>query len=162
LVVALALAAVATTSGCSWIFVQPLREERGRGDYIDCTTNRAAPVLDTIFTLTNIASAIYVASENNVTNKGTAVTLGLSVAALWALSAGYGYSHTSECEEAMEGSGRSYYPPPRVRPRPQYYPPPPPPTAAPPPPEVVVPPAGTPGAPPSPPAAPQRQDNDEP
>jgi hypothetical protein len=158
LVAALGLAALSMTSGCSWIFVQPLREDRGRGEYIDCTTNRAAPVLDTIFTLTNIASVIYVAGQNNVTNKPSAVTLGLSVAALWALSAGYGYSHTSECEDAQERGGGSHYPPPHVRPRPQYYPQPPPQVYVPPP--AGAPPADSP--PPAPGAAPQQQDNDEP
>ena len=115
-------------------------------------------MLDTIFTATNIASAIYVAGKSNVANKEQAVTLGLSIALLWGLSASYGYRHTAECEEAHQGlrparwspSPRSYHPPP---PRPA----PPATTAAPPPGQPV--PASE--APPVPPAI-QRQDDDDP
>ncbi len=88
-------------SGCSWIFVQPLPPSYERRGRTDCTTNRAAPVIDTILTLTNVGSAVYVASQDNVTNKGTSVTLGLLVGALWFSSAIYGYSKTSECEDAL-------------------------------------------------------------
>jgi len=73
-----------------------------RSDSVNCTTNRAAPVIDTIFTLTNVVSAVYVAGQDNVTNKNTAVGLGLAVAGLWLSSAIYGYSKTSECEAAMD------------------------------------------------------------
>jgi hypothetical protein len=94
--------ACGSSSGCSWIFVQPLPAHYERSDSVNCTTNRAAPILDTIFTLTNVVSAVYVAGQDNVTNKGTAVGLGLAVAGLWLSSAIYGYSKTSECEAAME------------------------------------------------------------
>jgi hypothetical protein len=88
-------------SGCSWIFVQPIAPRYERSERLDCTTNRAAPVIDTILTVTNLASAAYVAGQDNVTNKGTAVTLGLLVGAMWFSSAIYGYSKTSECEDAL-------------------------------------------------------------
>jgi len=88
-------------SGCSWLFVQPLPPRFERGDRPACTTNRAAPVIDTILTLTNVGSAVYVAGQDNVTNKGTAVTAGLLVGALWFSSAIYGYSKTSECEDSL-------------------------------------------------------------
>jgi hypothetical protein len=112
-------------SGCSWIFVQPPPPDYGRGRDLDCTTNRAAPVIDTIFTITNVISALYVAGQNNVTNKGASVGLGLSVAALWGMSAGYGYSNTSQCEEAKASMSGRYYSPAAVRPRPAALPPPP-------------------------------------
>lgn len=155
--VALALAALCLTSACSWIFVQPPREDRGRGEYDDCTTSRAAPVIDTLFTLADVGSSIYVGTQSNATNKGAAIALDLGLATLWALSAGYGYSNTSACEEAIERSERSYYPPPHLRARPQFY--------LQPPPVYVPPPAAPPPADPPPPASeavPQRRDNDEP
>jgi hypothetical protein len=83
--------------GCSWLFVDRLPEDRHSHRDYDCTTSRTAPVVDTILTATNVASAIYVANQDNVKNKGPAVMLGLSVAAIWASSAVYGYRATSEC-----------------------------------------------------------------
>lgn len=109
-----AIAALAMTGGCSWIFVQPLPAEHRSFSVANCTSNRAPPVLDTLFATTNVLAALYVGTEDNVTNKGTAVGVGLGVALLWALSAGYGYAHTSECEEAQEEDGRGYRPPPSV------------------------------------------------
>ncbi|HVZ87097.1 MAG TPA: hypothetical protein VHG72_09010 [Polyangia bacterium] len=128
------LAAGLSTSGCSWIFVEPLPAD-DPSDYAHCTTSRAAPVIDTIFTSTNLLSALYVAGEDNVKNKGPAISLGLGVAALWLASAIYGYSKTNECEAArVEGANeplyrhhhRGYVPGPPV-----YYPPPPGPPPAP-------------------------------
>ena len=113
---AVLLASLTATSGCSWLFVQPPpKGYDGRGP-VQCTTSRVAPVFDTIFTGTNVVSAIYVAGQENAQNKQAAVGLGLSVAALWMASAIYGYSNTSECEQAMDGGGGYSYPPPRRAP----------------------------------------------
>jgi hypothetical protein len=101
LCLAMLLPISSTLSGCSWIFVQPIAPRYERSERLDCTTNRAAPVIDTILTVTNLASAAYVAGQDNVTNKGTSVTLGLLVGAMWLSSAIYGYSKTSECEDAL-------------------------------------------------------------
>jgi hypothetical protein len=155
------------TGGCSWIFTKPLPTYYSRYDYIDCSTNRAPPVLDTLLTLTNVASAIYVAGQDNVKNKGTAVSLGLSVATLWALSAGYGYAKTSECEQAIAEQSNHYYSPrPRVQPRPRPYPQSPPTTTTVPAAAPASAPAPAPAAPaqaPSPPGpvVPQQQDDDD-
>src|SRR5215813_4056165 len=120
--VLLLLAALGPTPGCSWIFVQPLPKDYEYGA-INCTTSRAAPVVDTLFTATNAISAAYVAGKDNVANKGAAVTLGLSVATLWMMSAIYGYSHTSECEDAIAETTPYYRPSQHRAPRP-YQPPP--------------------------------------
>jgi hypothetical protein len=95
------VAGLSLMPGCSWLFVQPLNPSMSTHRNLNCTTNRAAPVIDTIFTTTNVVSALYVAGQDNVANKGQAVMFGLSVAALWAMSAGYGFSKTAECEEAV-------------------------------------------------------------
>jgi hypothetical protein len=105
--------------GCSLLFVRPLQSDYGTRDTARCTTDRLAPIVDTIFTATNLASVVYVAGENNVTNKGTAITLGVVDATLWLSSAIYGYSKTSECLEAQEETETPFrYPLPRVRVRP--------------------------------------------
>jgi hypothetical protein len=78
---------LATCHGCSYLFVQPPPEHPERADRITCTTNRAAPVIDTIFMTTNLASAVYVAGQDNVKNQGEAMVLGLTVATLWMSSA---------------------------------------------------------------------------
>lgn len=178
---ALFLVGVVPASGCSYLFVTPPHETYG-GHVSNCTTNRAAPVIDTIFAGTNVISAVYVAGENNVTNKETAVGLGLGVAAFWLSSAIYGYYNTSQCEALMsEDTMRPYYPPPQPVRRRVWQPPPPPPAApppggpaplpppdwAPPPPpaaSTAAPPPDAPGSPPpqAAPASPQQQDTDDP
>jgi hypothetical protein len=161
------------------LFVQPLEPNALHRRRSTCTTSVAAPVLDTLFVATNVISAVYVASQDNVTNKEQAVSLGLSVATLWALSAAYGYSKTSECsawEAWEEGTGEAPPSSSPSTPRPIGYQPPkggwspvvaPPPAPAPPPvvearPAPVVPkPEPGPEAPPAAPV-PQRQDTDDP
>lgn len=177
----LASTGLSVTAGCSWIFVQPLSDDHYSRGYIDCTSSRTAPVIDTLFAATNVASAIYVAGKDNVTNKGAAVTAGALVAGMWALSAGYGYGHTNECDAAKEEQSSGSYPLPRgFRARPQFYPQPPPVGAAPPLPgpasatipAASPPPGGAPsvapdpgvGTPPTAPAgppAPQQPDDDD-
>lgn len=159
------LVLLVSSPGCSYLFVTPPHEDYGGRVIGDCTTNRAAPVIDTIFVTTNVLSAVYVAGEDNVTNKGTAVGLGLSVAALWLSSAIYGYYNTSRCSELLEDDSPYSRPLPR-RPvaRPTWQPmpppaPPPAPPASPPPPEAA--PADE-VTPPPPPAAPQSGDEEDP
>ena len=78
-----------------------------------------APVFDTIFTGTNVASAIYVAGQDDAQNKEGAV--------IWAWAwqvCGWRPRSTAirrgdrECEEAMAGGGGYSYPPPRGAPPP--------------------------------------------
>jgi hypothetical protein len=178
----LASGGLCVTAGCSWIFVQPLSDDHYSRGYIDCTSSRTAPVIDTLFAVTNVASAIYLAGKDNVTNKGAAVTAGALVAGMWALSAGYGYGHTSACDAAKEEQSSGSYPLPQgLRARPQFYPQPPAVGAAPLLPDrasatipvTAGPPAGAPSvapdfgagtSPTSParPPAPQQQDSDDP
>jgi hypothetical protein len=175
------LSGLATSQGCSYLFVQPAPPGPPRSASVNSTTNRAAPVIDTIFTATNLASAAYVAGQDDATNKGQAVTLGLAVAGLWLSSAIYGYAKTSECEDVLAEDDQGPYrpanyrmvvpggqpynhpsaPPPSYGPPPGYAPPPgygPPPGYAPPPgygppPGYAPPPPSAPPPTPAPPAA---------
>ena len=63
-------------------------------------------MLDSVLTLTNLLSALYVATENNATNKDAAVVLGVSFAALWLSSAIYGFYETSRCSELVSEEAR--------------------------------------------------------
>jgi hypothetical protein len=169
------LLVLAFTPGCSFLFVQPPpKNYDGRGR-LACTTSKAPPVLDTLFTLTNVVSTLYVAGQDNVPDQGARVTLGLTVAGIWLASAIYGYTGTSECEAALayDSGGRYTHPPSRPRPAPRFAParPPAAPAAVAPEPEVVSPSVGQDGAiipdPPPAPAPPrppvqQQQDEDEP
>lgn len=111
---------MSTAPSCSFLFTQPLRPQSGRTPP-DCSINKAPQVVDTVFTLTNVASAIYRAGQPDDGSKDAAITLGLSVAALWASSATYGYAKTSECDDAIReydsGTSDYRYPLPRTQPR---------------------------------------------
>jgi hypothetical protein len=103
LLLALLLTTGSSSSGCSWSFVQPLPSRYERGDFSNCTTSVAAPLADTLFSLTSVGSSIYVASQDNVTNKGWAVvSLGLIGGGVLLSSAIYGYRRTGECRAAGE------------------------------------------------------------
>ncbi len=171
-VVVLSVALALGSGGCSWLFVQPLAPTYERGDpAINCTSNVAAPVIDTIFTVLDTVELIAIGgSSSNVQNKDSVLlgaTLGIII---WGSSAIYGYRHTSECSDAQADAQATYRPYRRARPpAPGWGQPAPPPRLAPPGPP---PPAGAPeeAAPlpapsvtvPSAPAAPQQRDNDGP
>lgn len=141
----LALILLLSLPACSYLFVTPPHEGYGGQFNRDCTTNRAAPVIDTILVATNTVSAVYVAGKENVKNQEAAVSLGVAFAAFWLSSAIYGYYNTSRCSELVEDEG------PYSRPVPHFVPPLPRPTWQP------MPPA----TPPAPPAAGAGQSDDE-
>jgi hypothetical protein len=166
-VVVLSVALALGGGGCSWLFVQPLAPNYQSGDPVNCTSNVAAPVIDTIFTALDTVELVSVAGNSNVQNRSavlTGATVGIIV---WGASAIYGYQHTSECSEAQSDTQPAYRHPYR-RLRPPAYPapapaqrwsPPPPPRPTPeeaaPPPEPSI---TVPGAP----VAPQQRDEDGP
>jgi hypothetical protein len=98
---ALALVALSSTAGCSWIFTQPLRDDRSPSDYPVCSTNPAPPVIDSAIFALNAGTTIYTAVQDNVSQKALRVSVGATAAALWLLSAIYGYSKISECTAAI-------------------------------------------------------------
>jgi len=169
------------SSGCSYLFVTA---PQGEGRYAiagDCTSNPAAPVIDTLLSSTNALSTLYVAGQSNVTNKGQAIAVGLLATGLWLSSSIYGYYNTSKCAQlrADEGPG-PYRRPPRIRRTvlsgpggtqampPHPVPPPPPPQANPVPPSPPDPGAGgaggtmVPAVRPAVPPARQQLDQDDP
>jgi hypothetical protein len=97
----LALVALSATAGCSWIFRQPLRDDRSPYDYPVCSTNPAPPVIDTAIFILNAGTTIYTAAQDNVSAKALRVAVGTTAAALYLLSAIYGYSKLSECMAAI-------------------------------------------------------------
>jgi hypothetical protein len=150
--VALMLAALSLTSGCSWALLQSMPEDYENREYVDCTTNTTAPVVDTIFTLLNAGSTVYLERQDDVPNKGAALGVGVLAAAVWGASAVYGYVETAEC--AAYRRDRQLHEGHWSPSRPQFYPQPPPvlpPTENP---SIAAPPSPTPpaSAPPPPPA----------
>jgi hypothetical protein len=98
---ALALIALSSTAGCSWLFTQPLREDRSPYDYPVCSTNPAPPVIDSALFMVNAGTTIYNAARDEVTARALRVTVGTTAAALYLLSAIYGYSKISACMAAI-------------------------------------------------------------
>jgi len=100
-----------TSSGCSWAFMQRPPEVVATPSYpVDCTSSRAAPVLDTVcagyFALNTVVLAGLRTCSNSAYYEscvqpgakagGLAVSTGLAV--LCALSAGSGYGSAGRCE----------------------------------------------------------------
>jgi hypothetical protein len=105
-------AALTSTSACSWIFTQPLREDRSPYDYPVCSTNPAPPLVDTLLFVSNAGSTIYLGTRDNVNEKALLVSVGIVTATVYLLSAVYGYSNTNECQNALGVHKAGYQPPP--------------------------------------------------
>lgn len=111
---ALAAATCLLTSGCSWAFMTKPPEVVSAPNYpIDCTTSRAAPVLDTICVGYFIANGIYLASvqecpagfgqscvSSSTKTGGLLLSAGLGV--LCGISAASGYGYASRCDEKKD------------------------------------------------------------
>jgi hypothetical protein len=99
--IALGVVGLALLPSCSFIFTKPAANSEGIPNK-DCTTSRAPPVLDTLLTISNLAAVVYVAAQDNVSNKGQAMGAGVAVASMWFFSALYGYRNTKACEGSPE------------------------------------------------------------
>ena len=104
----LALAVLASTAGCSWIFTQPLREDRSPYDFPVCSSSLAPPTIDTLLFVTNAATTLYLGTLDNVSHKALRLSVGAGAATLWLLSAIYGYTKTSACSDAVSAHDRGY------------------------------------------------------
>ncbi len=105
---ALAVVALSATAGCSWVFTQPLRDDRRPSDYPVCSTNPAPPLIDSAISLLNVGTTIYTAAQDDVSQKALRVSLGATAATVWLLSAIYGYTETSACGEAVASYQHGY------------------------------------------------------
>jgi hypothetical protein len=170
-----ASAAMATTSGCSLLFVDGPPDNAKKLRSFNCTTSNSLPTTDVVIGSIAVLDAIGIATESSTySTSGSTVAPAIgaaAVAAAFATSAAVGYGRTSACRDATAELMTRLYPPapPGFVPAPYApYPgaPPPPydpwnapaPGAAPPgaaPPPYAPPPNPGPwGAPPPPPAAP--------
>lgn len=99
------LALCVCLSGCSLLFVKavPPKTERARPHHVECTSGKAAPVLDTVLgTLEGIGTVVAVGRSDDdyadaAYDRSTAVALGLVFTTMWVTSAAYGYTMTSRC-----------------------------------------------------------------
>ena len=97
-------ASVALTPGCSYIFTSG-------GPPPHCSTSKAPPILDTVFggfEVVRTGIALSNGEEDYVgapISREADILLGLGFTALFIASAYYGYSTTSECRQAQDGSG---------------------------------------------------------
>jgi hypothetical protein len=99
LLLAFMLPTTASSSGCSWLFVEPVSQRHVAGDYANCTGNPAAPIVDTVLAVGEAAGAIVLYGRHNAGTTGAAIGAGV-VTGLFFSSAIYGYSKTSECRDA--------------------------------------------------------------
>ena len=110
-----AAAICALMSGCSWAFMTKPPETVATPAYpIDCTTSRAAPVLDTICVGYFIANGIYLASVEDCSSAGFGqscvssstkaggLLLSAGLGLLCGFSAASGYGYAARCEEKKD------------------------------------------------------------
>lgn len=108
---ALLVAVLHLFSGCSWAFMTKPPEPVMTPSYpVECTSSRAAPVLDTICAGYFVANGIYWAAQTSCdsasfgetcaesSTKTSGLLLSAGLAALCALSAGSGYGTATKCE----------------------------------------------------------------
>jgi hypothetical protein len=105
------------TTGCSFVFVQPLSAEARRsGRPLNCTTNTLAPGLDAAATAVNVIGTLLAVNNSDEDYRGSghsrpaAITFGLLSTAVTLSSSIYGFNATSDCREAlgMESSSRTH------------------------------------------------------
>jgi len=91
----------AGSAGCSFIFVQPPHEQLPDHGAAECTAVAAAPAIDLILAGADVIGTLYLAQHTSVTNTngGPTVGVGFSLAAVWAISAIYGFRNTSRCTD---------------------------------------------------------------
>jgi hypothetical protein len=92
--------------GCSYAFVEHVPAHHAQMGYVDCTSGKAAPVLDTLgagFEVVRSGVAIAAhdsAYESYPISRTADIAIGVGLAAVLTASAIYGYSNTSECARA--------------------------------------------------------------
>jgi hypothetical protein len=101
--------------GCSLLFVTspPATVEKlPPSEPVQCTSSKAAPVIDTLIAGYQVFRTGYALSRSNSDYKGAPIDrnadigIGVGLAALFIASSIYGYSVTSECAEAKDNHER--------------------------------------------------------
>ena len=112
--VVLASLSALMASGCSFAFVERAPAQPTTLRYLDCTSSRTAPVLDTVgagFYGVSTAIAASVSEdefERYGVSKLATIGLNLAITALFTAGAIYGYRETARCADARRGlSGRA-------------------------------------------------------
>lgn len=93
----LSLAVFLFLPGCSWIFVKPAKVDGYRNP--ECSTSRAAPVIDTILAVNDVGGIVLYSVMDDVANRNAKIFGGIIGTILFTSSAYYGYSNTSRCIE---------------------------------------------------------------
>src|SRR5262245_19334613 len=110
LLVAAAIAGAAT-SGCSLLFTSKAPDHAERippGMPVTCATSRAAPIVDTVIAgLETVRTVLAITAKDSVysgapISREADVGIGLGLTTLFAVSAVYGYSVTSECDHLKQ------------------------------------------------------------
>ncbi len=108
LVAAVVLASLAPTAGCSVVFVSgPKKIAPGRFEPDGCSTSRVAPIIDTVLLGLWGGAAVSEASRNATegygtgVDRGTSIAVGVTLAALSAASAFYGYATVATCRRVI-------------------------------------------------------------
>ncbi|MBX3186511.1 MAG: hypothetical protein KF819_05830 [Labilithrix sp.] len=103
------------SSGCSFLFVKgpPINAEKlPPSKPVECTTSRAAPVVDAAVTAFQVVRTVYAikASDTDYWNvpisRGADIGLGVGLTTLFGASMIYGLTTTSECIDAKERHAR--------------------------------------------------------
>jgi len=113
--VALLVISAAPSSGCSWAFMTKAPDVVAVPNYpVDCTTSRAAPILDTICSAYFVANGIYLATVTSCENaspgetcfssgtKAGGIVLSAGLAVLCGFAAGSGYDRAARCQQVKE------------------------------------------------------------
>lgn len=90
-------------TGCSWLFVDKAPPNHAQLRYFDCTSSKIAPVLDTVEAVGGSLAAGIIASDSSYgSDKAAGVAVEIGLAAVFAASAIYGYTATSDCRDAKD------------------------------------------------------------
>ena len=95
-------------SGCSFLFVKGPPEQHAQMASFDCSESHAWPVIDTIWAGLNGLGAINASSDNMTPNQSQVVAVGVSWLVVSGISAIYGFSQVSACNNARRQREERY------------------------------------------------------
>ena len=108
----LVLATALLCDGCSYALMRPAPVDHEQLEYVDCTSSRVAPVLDTLGVVEGVAAVLAVevfasgaftghGGDAEVDSGGRAIQVAaLGASAVFLVSAIHGFGSASECERA--------------------------------------------------------------